>query len=127
MISALITALTSFPTDKLSSAWDRRTSANSTLSPALPAIRGTYKVWSFWTLNCWPAIFTTANIKNDIRAAKVRGIGEKKKRKAKKWGRAANLPDFSEVGVFGYASCRQSIRARAAPVARAEAPERNPG
>jgi hypothetical protein len=52
-------------------------------------------------LNCWPAIFTTANIENDIRAAKVRGIGEKKKRKPKKWAVEANLPDFSGIGVFG--------------------------
>jgi hypothetical protein len=34
----------------------------------------------------------------NIRAAKVRGIGEKKKRKAKKWVAGANLGDFGGVG-----------------------------
>jgi len=37
----------------------------------------------------------------DIRAAKVRGIGEKKKRKGKKWPAAAKIIEISGMGVLG--------------------------
>jgi hypothetical protein len=43
-------------------------------------------------------VVTTDHI---IRAAKVRGIGQKKKRKSKKWAGAANLGDFGGMDVPG--------------------------
>jgi hypothetical protein len=45
-----------------------------------------------------------------LRAAKVRGIGEKKKNKGKKWPGAVKITDSPGIGVIGVAAEAQRRR-----------------